>query len=245
MQVMNVDSQMKVYLGGGCNSIVLTSKDNREAIVVDTKFFGGAKALRKKVDAWKVTLINSHFHMDHARGNRLYPEAFVISGSTNWKQWDIDTAHSKHPDRVLNPGEEMRLEIDDEVVRIIDFGQAHSPNDLVVLFENRKMLAAGDLVWVNMHPVLLDSNTDLKSWLSYLDRLDLEYNIETVVPGHGPVSVKNSISEMSEYFRSISEALDHPGELARLRDRYRGYGTFPIFGNLGRTAAFLRKARHK
>jgi glyoxylase-like metal-dependent hydrolase (beta-lactamase superfamily II) len=236
---------MNIYLGGVCNSIVLTSKDNREAIVVDTKYFGGAKALKKKVDAGKLTLINTHSHLDHARENRLYPEAFVISGSTNWKQWDFNTAHSKRPDRALNPGEEMRLEIDDEVVRIIDFGQAHSPNDLVVLFENRKVLAAGDLVWVNMHPVLLDRNTNFKSWLSYLDRLGSEYDIETVVPGHGRVSGKSSISEMSEYFRSISEALDDPLELKRLRKRYCGYGTFPIFGHFGRTVGLLRKARGK
>ena len=88
MKVMTIDPEMKIYLGGGCNSVVLMSKDGQEAVVVDTKYFGGATALRKAVQALKITLINTHFHLDHARGNRLYPEAYVISGKTNWGQWE-------------------------------------------------------------------------------------------------------------------------------------------------------------
>jgi glyoxylase-like metal-dependent hydrolase (beta-lactamase superfamily II) len=243
MEVMSVDCEMKIYLGGGCNSIVLTSKDSQEAIIVDTKYFRGAKALRKEVKARNIMLVNTHFHLDHARGNRLYPEAYVISGNTNWRLWDVDTARSKRPDRALNPGEEMRILIDDEVVRIIDMGQAHSPNDLVVLFEKRKVLAAGDLVWVDMHPVLLGGNTNLKSWLAYLDRLDTEYDIQTVVPGHGKVSGKSSISEMREYFLSISQAIGSRNELSRLRAKYKIYGTFPVFGGFNRTVRLLRRSR--
>jgi cyclase len=209
----------------------------------EMKYFRGATALRKQVKAPNITLVNTHFHLDHARGNRLYPKAYVISGNTNWKQWDFDTAHSKHPDRVLNPGEETCLMIDDEVVRIMDMGQAHSPNDVVVLFEKRKVLAAGDLVWVNMHPVLLDRNTNLKSWLAYLEKLDKEYDVQTVVPGHGRVSGKSSILGMREYFLSVSQAIGNHNELARLRDKYRRYGTFPIFGSFSRTVRLLRRSR--
>ena len=43
-------------------------------------------------------------------------------------------------------------------------GKAHSPNDIVVFFENRKVLATGDLVWVNRHPVLLGKNTNIQLW---------------------------------------------------------------------------------
>jgi cyclase len=242
MEATTIDAEMKIYLGGGCNSVVLKSKDGRKALVVDTKYFSGATTLRKEVEAPSITVVNTHFHLDHARGNRLYPEAFVISGSTNWKQWDFDTAHSKRPDRVLSPGEETCLQIDEEVVRIIDMGPAHSPNDVVVLFEKRKVLAAGDLIVVNMHPILLDRNTNLKSWMAYLDRLDKEYDIQTVIPGHGKVSGKNAISEMKEYFLSISQGIGNGKELARLRDKYRKYGTFPIFGGFNRTVRLLRRS---
>jgi cyclase len=241
MEIVSIDRDMKVYPGGGCNSIVLTSKDGQKAVVVDTKCFKGAMRLRREIKAPNITLINTHFHMDHARGNHLYPEAFVVSGNTNWKQWDFDTAHSKHPDQVLNPGEETSFTVDDEVVHIVDMGQAHSPNDVIVFFQNRKVLAAGDLVWVNMHPVLLDDNTNLKSWIAYLDKLEKEYDIQTVVPGHGKVSGKNSLSEMKEYFLSISQSIDRHDRLWELKRKYKSYRAFPIFGGFNRTVKLIRK----
>ena len=171
-KVVNIDTQMNVYLGGGCNSTVLFSNDGNKAIIVDTKYFGSAKRLRALISASEITIINTHFHLDHARGNKLYPDAFVVSGNTGWKQWDFDTAHSKHPDKILNPGDDFIINIDDEIVHVSDMGRAHSRNDLIVFFEKRKVLAVGDLVWINRHPILLDKNVNLKLWISYLDKME-------------------------------------------------------------------------
>ena len=91
MKALKLDENLTIYLGGGCNTIVLTSKDGKEAIVVDTKWFRSARELRAAIKAPKVTIVNTHFHLDHARGNKLYLSAYVISGETNWKQWDFDT----------------------------------------------------------------------------------------------------------------------------------------------------------
>jgi len=219
METLTVDENMKVYKGGGCNSIVLNSKDGRKAVVVDTKYFRGAKELRKKVTADEVTIINTHFHIDHARGNRLYLGTTIVSGSTNWKQWDFDTAHSKRPDKALSPGDTLDLEFDGEIIHVIDLGQAHSPNDIVVYFEKRQVLAAGDLVWVKMHPVLLDGNTKLNLWKGYLDRLDRNYKIEIVVPGHGEVSGRAAIIDMKDYFGSITAASVAAGTASQGRRR--------------------------
>ena len=242
VETVKLDLQMTVYLGGGGNSVVLQSEDRQKAIVVDTKYFSGARLLRRQVTASEITLINTHFHLDHARGNRLYPKAVVVSGETNWKQWDFDTAHSKRPDRVLKVGEQADFVLDDETVRIVDLGKAHSPNDLIVLFEKRKVLVAGDLVWVNMHPVLLDGNTNIESWIGFLDKMERDYDIETVVPGHGLIAGRTAITEMKEYFVSIRRSLGQHSELKRLKQKYSSYGTFPVFGGFQRTVAILRKA---
>jgi cyclase len=239
--IVNIDTQMKVYLGGGCNSIILLSNDGRKAIIVDTKYFSGAKKLRTQISSPEITVINTHFHLDHARGNRLYPEAFVISGNTNWKQWDFDTAHSKHPDKILNPGEDFIMNIDDEIVHVFDMGRAHSPNDLIVYFEKRKVLAAGDLIWTNMHPVLLHKNVNIKLWISYLDKMEKSYDVQTVVPGHGSISSKESISDMKEYFTSILHSINSNTELKKLKQQYSNYSTFPFFGNFSRTLKIIKK----
>ena len=80
MEAVRVDDHMTVYIGGGGNSVVLYSRDRQKAIVVDTKYRRGAKELRRQVTARDITIIDTHFHMDHARGNRLDPQATVISG---------------------------------------------------------------------------------------------------------------------------------------------------------------------
>jgi len=239
--VVSIDNQMKVYLRGGCNSIVLCSNDNQKAIIVDTKHFYGAKKLRAAISAPKITIINTHFHMDHARGNKLYPTAYVISGDTNWKQWDIDTSHSKHPDKILYPGESFLLRLDDELIHIVDFGKAHSPNDLIVYFEKRKLIAVGDLVWPNKHPVLLDKNVNFELWISYLGRMISDFDIEIVVPGHGEITGKDSILKMKEYFGSITSAINSHEELKKLKHLYSNYSTFPIFGRFSRTTHIMRR----
>jgi glyoxylase-like metal-dependent hydrolase (beta-lactamase superfamily II) len=165
------------------------------------------------VIAPNVIVINKHFHLDHARGNKYYPNALVISGETNWRQWGFDTAHSKRPDVVLKPGERRRIEMDDEVIEVIDFGNEHSPNDLVAFFKKRKVLAVGDLVWTNMHPMLLDGNSDLGQWSIYLQRILDEFDADKVVPGHGKICEKDAVINMLEYYDTISELLNDPEKL--------------------------------
>jgi cyclase len=238
---IKLDESLTIYPGGGCNLIVLTSKGKDEALIVDTKWFRSAKALRSNISASKITIVNTHFHLDHARGNKLYPSAYVISGETNWKQWDIDTAHSKRPDSILKPGQTTSLQFDDETVHAVSMGKAHSINDVVVYFEKRKLLAVGDLVFVNMHPVLLDTNSNVASWRKVLDRLNGDFEVEKIVPGHGQLCNKDSLLKMKEYFSSIADAISNPDDLAILRRKYRSYRTFPILATFGRTVSFITK----
>lgn len=234
---VGIDNNLAVYLGGGCNSIVLTSKDSTESLVLDTKWFQSAKQLRAEIKTPKITIINTHFHLDHARENKLYPSAFVISGETNWKQWDIDTGHSNRPDAVLKPGEQFSLHIDDETVQAIAMGKAHSVNDVIVYFTKRRLLAVGDLVWINMHPILLDSNGNVAAWRTILDRLEKDFEIDKVVSGHGPICDRTSIAKMSEYFSSIANAIKKPSELSKLKNKYKSYKAFPVFAGFGRTVS--------
>ncbi len=240
IKTIQYDNNLKIYVGGGCNSIVLTSEDGKKALIVDTKYFKGSQELRKEVNAPDIIIVNTHFHMDHARGNKLYPNAYVISGTCSWKQWDFDTAHSKRPDKVMNPGEEISLKIGNENVRIMNMGSAHSSNDCVVYLGNRKILITGDLIWVKIHPMLLDSNCNISLWLKALDKMDTVFDINTIVPGHGDVSNKFALIEMREYFLSITKALNDPAELKLLKNKYKDFKTVPIFGGFDKTVKKIK-----
>lgn len=142
------------------------------------------------VKASDITIVNIHFHMDHTRGNSLYANAFVISGTAPWKLWDFDTGHSKRPDKIPASGEEAELKIGNENVRIINMGCAHTGNDCIVYLEKRKMLIAGDIIWVNIHPMVLDPSCSISLWLNALDKIETTFDIKTLVPSHGKISDK-------------------------------------------------------
>jgi len=49
VETVQIDPQLTVYLGGGGNSIVLTSEDGSKALVVDTKMGRAAKKLSEEI----------------------------------------------------------------------------------------------------------------------------------------------------------------------------------------------------
>ena len=64
-------------------------------------------------------------------------------------------------------------------------GPAHTPEDLVVVLPQQRLLIAGDLVFRGRVPFV--GQADSARWIEALDRL-LAYQVRTIVPGHGPVS---------------------------------------------------------
>ena len=135
----------------------------------------------------------------------------------------------------------MSIGLDEEIIQVVAVGKAHSANDLIVCFSWRKILAAGDLVWTNMHPALVDPNGSVASWRETLDKVERDFAIDTIVPGHGEVGTKVSISRMKDYFSRIANALNDPQELRQLKSVYKSYRTFPRFANFDRTVKVMRK----
>jgi len=242
VEIVKIDPQLTIYLGGGGNSVVLTSEDGTETLVVDTKMGGAAKDLRDSVTAKRITVVNTHSHFDHAGGNDLFPNAKIIAGAYTPGQWENDSDGSRKPDVMLKPGEETRLGIGNESVRVRNMGRAHTMNDVVVYLEKRKLLATGDLVFLSTHPALSDKfGTAVDLWLAALGRLGTLFDVKTLVPGHGPVSDANAIITMNEYFISIRDAIGDREKLEALKKKYSGYGSLPFMTGFDYTVRFLEK----
>jgi glyoxylase-like metal-dependent hydrolase (beta-lactamase superfamily II) len=223
-----LDPQLTVYQGGGGNALVLTSKDGEKALVIDTKMGSAADKMRKKISARDIVVVNTHAHMDHTGGNKLYPGAQVIAGAYSKEEWAKFGAKLRYPDETVKAGEEKTVQIDDETAHIRNWGATHTSNGIVVYFEKRKLLAAGDIVFVNMHPVISPANgTDVKRWVALLDSIYTIYDIRKLIPGHGPVSGKEALRDMSNYFTSIRDAIGNEALLEDLRKKYQGYYALP------------------
>ena len=241
IDAIEYDPYCEILLGGGGNSVILTSEDGSEALVVDTKMGPAAKKMRKSVKANALTVVNTHFHGDHTGGNALYPNAKLIAGAYSKEQWASMTKNSRYPDETLKPGEELVLKIGSETAHVRNMGAAHSSNDVVVYLEKRRLLITGDIVFLKMHPVLAArGGCRVASWIDVLDSLYNRYEIKALVPGHGSVSDKNALITMKEYFTSIDSAISDPQKLSALRKKYKKCSSVPGMSSFDKTVAFIK-----
>lgn len=242
VEAQDYGTGLTVFIGGGGNSIMLVSADGKEALLVDPKMGPGAKKMKAAVKAERITIVNTHSHSDHAAGNILYPGAKIIAGAYTKEQWALDSENSRYPDITLRPGNEMKMRIGDETVILRNMGRAHTMNDMVVYLEKRGLLVAGDLVFMDMHPVLFGrSGSSATLWIGVLDDLRGRYDVKILVPGHGGVSDGSALAVMKDYFISMGASVGDPAKQSELKKKYSGYYSLPGMSDFDRTLAYIAK----
>ncbi|WP_413304059.1 MBL fold metallo-hydrolase [Bacillus sp. 1P10SD] len=81
--------------------------------------------------------------------------------------------------------------------QLFTLGGGHSHCDAVLYIPEEKVAFMGDLLFVNSKPSLFEeSNPD--KWIQILRKLE-EMDIETAIPGHGPVGTKRDFQLVIEY----------------------------------------------
>ena len=96
---------------------------------------------------------------------------------------------------------ELELQVGDKKVALIEVGPAHTRGDAVVWVPGDRTLFTGDILFNQSHPVVWEG--PVSNWIDALRRL-LEMDIETVVPGHGPLTDKSGITAMLRYLELLS-----------------------------------------
>lgn len=90
-------------------------------------------------------------------------------------------------------------------VKLITYGDGHTPSDLFVYLPKEKIVFTGDLLFVKDHAWIGESK--IENWISYLKKMQL-LNVDTYIPGHGDEGNKNSVTEMINYFNSLIISAD-------------------------------------
>ncbi len=248
LEKIEVDPQLTLLLGYGSNSGVLVSDtDDKKTLVIDTKIMGGAQALNElvgqKSQGGPIIVVNTHYHSDHTGGNSLYKGETIIAGAYEREVWAQDNKADAEPTEWLKDRKD--IQIGTEKVTILNVGQSHTYQDMVVYLHKRATLFTGDLVFNQWHPVLRkESGANTEKWRENLHRLLSEFHVSRVVPGHGPIGDGLLLLQQAAYFTRIENSLffsDADQRLEMIRKQYyQDLFVLPTISGFEKSVEFIR-----
>jgi cyclase len=162
-------------------------------------------------------LINTHHHGDHVNGNQFFPAIEILSHpycrdevrkavASTPKMWDKRDGYADGTEqrRLVPPTTtiegNMVFHYGDSPVEILYPGPAHTYGDLLIYLPKYRLLFASDVAFIYVAPFA--HNAHVGKWLETVDRI-MKMDVETIVPGHGPICGKKELAEMAEYFRTL------------------------------------------
>ncbi|MDH3579186.1 MAG: MBL fold metallo-hydrolase [Hyphomicrobiales bacterium] len=97
----------------------------------------------------------------------------------------------------------LELSVGGREVRLIEVGPAHTQGDLIVHVADAKALFAADILFIDCTPVMWAG--PVANWLKALD-LILDLDVTTIVPGHGPITDKDGVKQVRDYWDFTAQA---------------------------------------
>jgi len=161
-------------------------------------------------------VVDTHYHVDHVAGNGVFKEA----GAGVWAQRKVRCWIRSENLRLLGPqippalkamadGLEPPTRVYDNAldqplgsvnVRLRNL-PGHTGADTVVVVPGARVVFAGDLLWREMLPTLVDATT--RTWIETLNLLLTTYPGYTFVPGHGDVATPDDMAAFRDYLVAL------------------------------------------
>ena len=173
------------------------------------------------------TLVNTHANGDHCYGNELVDGAEIIaSAATAHEMGEVPPAMLAALNRAEGEvgalfrhffgsfefeGIEVRMptrtfegrldvEVGGRAVELIEVGPAHTRGDTIAYVPDAKTVYTGDILFIGGTPIVWAG--PLSNWVAACD-LMLGMDVETVVPGHGPVTDKAGVAAVRDYLAFV------------------------------------------
>ncbi len=241
VEIVEFDKNLTLVLGGGGNSAVLVG--DKELLVIDSKIMTGKKILfelvKEKGKNKSIVLVNTHLHADHANGNSLYKDAKIIAGAYSKEQWMEENGSEGMPTEWLSGKKE--ISIGGETVILKNMGRAHTLEDVVVFFKNRKLLFMGDMLMVGMHPFLKSKHgSKISNYIQHQNDAMDEFQPKTIVPGHGRIGGRELVSEFQTYFSDTRSVAEKKMKLPQIEEKYKSWISFPFSSGTEKTVEYWK-----
>ena len=175
-------------------------------------------------------VVNTHANGDHCYGNQLVADAQIIASrqtaeemndmppeqmafllkqapqlgklgafySRSFSSFDFEDITLTLPKQTFEG--ELTLSVGDKMVHLIEVGPAHTRGDTLVHVPGDRVIFTGDILFIGGHPIMWAGPT--QNWLRACDRI-LEMDVETIVPGHGPITDKRGVAELKGYLEYV------------------------------------------
>ncbi|MGI9595418.1 MAG: MBL fold metallo-hydrolase, partial [Acidimicrobiales bacterium] len=181
-------------------------------------------------DAPIETLVNTHANGDHCFGNQLVEGAEIIATEACAEEFeDVPAAalaalvDEDYGDPLVNEfmreafgafdfsgivatpptrtfSKSLRLTVGGRDVELIDVGPAHTEGDLLAYVPDAKTVYTGDILFVYGTPIVWAG--PYANWIAACDRI-VDLDVDTVVPGHGPVTDKEGARMVKAYLEFV------------------------------------------
>jgi len=186
-------------------------------------------------------VVNTHANGDHCWGNELVADAQIIASARTAEEMTTDISPAqlamllKHApelgqlgefaSRVFGPfdfdnitltpptktfEDELTLKVGGKEVHLIEVGPAHTLGDTLVHIPADRVVFTADILFIGGHPIIWAGPTS--NWLRACDRI-LEMDVDTIVPGHGPITDKKGVVEVKGYLEYIYQEAEKRYEI--------------------------------
>jgi cyclase len=162
-------------------------------------------------------LVNTHHHGDHVNGNQFFTHAEILShpycrdecvkaAATTPKMWDKapGIAEGTETRKLVPPSvtfkDDLTYFIGGTEVQFKFAGPAHTWGDMMAYLPQYKILFAGDIGFFWVAPYA--NNSYITKWIEVCDKI-AGWDVDVIVPGHGPIGGKKELAEMANYFRVL------------------------------------------
>ena len=177
------------------------------------------------------TVVNTHANGDHCYGNQLVAGAEIIASARTAEEMTTGVTPAvmammmqQAPNmgqlgaylrRIFGPFEwdnitlmpptktfegELTINVGGKTVQLLEVGPAHTKGDTMAYLPAERVIFTGDILFIGGHPIIWAGPTS--NWLRACDRI-LALDVETIVPGHGPLTDKKGVAELKGYLEYV------------------------------------------
>lgn len=177
-------------------------------------------------------LVNTHANGDHCYGNQLVADANIIASVRTAEEmsdltpqqfaalikrapelgqlgafavrsfgpFDFNNITLTLPKQTFEGW--MSLKVGDKEVHLMEVGPAHTRGDTMVHIPSDKVIFTGDILFIGGHPIVWAG--PVSNWIRACDII-LGLDVETIVPGHGPITDKKGVAEVKIYLEYVHQ----------------------------------------